>query len=227
MRNLEKYFAAIEGSPLFQGMAREELAELLRCLRGERRDYPGGAWLLREGDRARALGLVLSGRALVVQEDFWGNRNLLASLAPGEVFAESFACSPGREMNVSVAAETPCTVLWLRVDGVLSVCPTACPRHSRMIRNLLQVLAEKNLRFQEKLTHMGKRTTRDKLLSYLSAQAVRQGSSTFTIPLNRQQLADYLCVDRSAMSTALGHLRDQGILSFDRDRFTLLAPPPE
>ena len=167
-----------------------------------------------------SVGLLLEGAVLVVQEDFWGNRNLIARIQPGQLFGESYACS-GAPLGVDVVADSPSRVLWLNVHRVLSVCPNGCAYHSRLIRNLLSVLAEKNLRFKEKLDHMGQRTTREKLLSYLSAEARRQKSSEFDITFNRQQLADYLSVERSAMSAKLGKLREEGVLDFERSHFRL------
>ena len=122
---------------------------------------------------------------------------------------------------MSIIAETPVTVLLLNIKRVLNMCPFACAHHSRIIRNLLGELAEKNLRFGEKLTHMGQRTTRGKLLSYLSAEAQRLGRYEFDIPFSRQQLADYLAVERSGLSLELGKMRREGLLDFQKNHFVL------
>ncbi len=225
---MEKWAEAmpvLRTSPLFAGIDDRELTGMLTCLDARRETCPKGAFVLRAGDRVEAVGLLLAGSVLVLQEDFWGNRNLIARLMPGQLFAESFACAPGATLSVSALADAPCTVLWLDVRRILTTCPAACAHHSRLIRNLLSDLAGKNLLFNEKLTHMAQRTTREKLLSYLSAQAQKQGGPTFTIPFDRQQLADYLAVERSAMSAELGRLRDEGVLDFTRSRFTLRQPP--
>ena len=158
---------------------------------------------------------------LVIQEDIWGNRNLLSRAGPGQTFAAAYACAPGSVLNVSIIAETPVTVLLLNIKRVLNMCPSACAHHSRIIRNLLGELAEKNLRFGEKLTHMGQRTTRGKLLSYLSAEAQRLGRYEFDIPFSRQQLADYLAVERSGLSLELGKMRREGLLDFQKNHFVL------
>ncbi len=162
---------------------------------------------------------MLAGSALIVQEDIWGNRNILSKSGPGQTFAEVFACAPGAVLNVSVEAESAVTVMFLRIRRVLSVCPSACSHHSRIIRNLLGELAEKNLRLNEKLTHMGQRTTRAKLMSYFSAEVQRRGSYEFDIPFSRQQLADYLGVERSGLSLELGKMRDEGLLDFHKTTF--------
>jgi len=213
--------ALLKNVPIFTGIDEQELTSMLGCLDAKRETFPKGEYLFHEGDRAEAVGLLLSGSVLVIQEDFWGNRNLMTRIGPGQIFAEAFACSPGAVLNVSVVADEPCDVMWLNVRRILTTCPSACAHHTRMIRNLLSDLAGKNLRFNEKLTHMGQRTTRKKLLSYLSAEAQRQGSSAFEIPFSRQQLADYLSVERSAMSAELCRLRDDGVLRFDRNHFVL------
>ena len=125
---------------------------------------------------------------------------------------------------MSVEAESAVTVMFLRIKRVLSVCPSACSHHSRIIRNLLGELAEKNLRLNEKLTHMGQRTTRAKLMSYFSAEAQRRGGYEFDIPFSRQQLADYLGVERSGLSLELGKMRDEGLLDFHKSHFLLKTP---
>ena len=194
---------------------------MLSCLRAEKRDFPKEAFVLRAGDTADSIGLVLSGAVLVIQEDIWGNRNILSKAGLGQTFAAAYACAIGSRLNVSVIAETPVTVMFLNVKRILNVCPSACSHHNRIIRNLLGELAEKNLRFNEKLTHMGQRTTRSKIMSYLSAEAQRLGKYEFDIPFSRQQLADYLGVERSGLSLELGKMRSEGLLDFRKSHFVL------
>ncbi len=178
--------------------------------------------MLRVGDSPESVGLVLSGSVFIIQEDYWGNRNIRARTAPGQLFAEAFACVSGAVMDVSVVADEDSAVMWLNVGRLLHTCPTSCSHHSRMIRNLLSDLAANNLRSNEKLTHVSCRTTREKLLSYLSAEARRQGRPEFSIPFNRQQLADYLSVERSAMSAELSRMQRDGLITADKSRFKLL-----
>ena len=218
---MKDFLPVIAASRLFSGVSAEELPAVLACLGAEKREYPKDDFLLRAGDTAEAIGLVLAGSVLVIQEDIWGNRNILSKAGPGQTFAAAFACAPGSALNVSVAAETPVTAMSLNVARVLNVCPSACSHHSRVIRNLLGELAEKNLRFSEKLTHMGQRTTRAKLMSFLSAEAQRLGKYEFDIPFTRQQLADYLAVERSGLSLELGKMRAEGLLEFRKNHFVL------
>lgn len=218
---MKEFLPVIRSSSLFSGITETELAAMLSCLETREECFPKDTFLLRTGDTAESIGLVLSGSVLVVQEDIWGNRNILSKAGPGQTFAAAYACAPGSLLNVSVLAETPVTAMFLNVKRVLNVCPSACEYHSRIIRNLLGELAEKNLRFGEKLTHMGQRTTRAKLMSYFSAEAQRLGTYEFDIPFSRQQLADYLAVERSGLSLELSKMRSEGLLDFHKSHFIL------
>ena len=194
---------------------------MLYCLDTRKESFPKDAFLLRVGDTIESIGLVLSGSILIIQEDIWGNRNIISKAGPGQVFAAAYACAPGSVLDVSVVAETPVTAMFLNVKRILNVCSSACTHHSRIIRNLLGELAEKNLRFSEKLTHVGQRTTRAKLMSYFSAEAQRLGKYEFDIPFSRQQLADYLGVERSGLSLELGKMKKDGLLDFYKSHFVL------
>lgn len=218
---MKEFLPVIRSSSLFSGISETELTAMLSCLETREERFPKDTFLLRAGDTAESIGLVLSGSVLVVQEDIWGNRNILSKAGPGQTFAAAYACAPGSLLNVSVLAETPVTAMFLNVKRVLNVCPSACEHHSRIIRNLLGELAEKNLRFGEKLTHMGQRTTRAKLMSYFSAEAQRLGTYEFDIPFSRQQLADYLAVERSGLSLELSKMRSEGLLDFHKSHFIL------
>ena len=218
---MKELFSVIRSAPLFSGISEAELAAMLSCLGAETKDFPKEAFVLRAGDTAESIGIVLSGSVLVIQEDIWGNRNILSKAGPGQTFAAVYACALGSRLNVSVIAETPVTVMFLNVKRILNVCPSACAHHNRVIRNLLGELAEKNLHFSEKLTHMGQRTTRAKIMSYLSSEAQRLGKYEFEIPFSRQQLADYLAVERSGLSLELGKMRSEGLLDFHKNHFVL------
>ena len=203
----------ISALPLFRGVPAEELPALLARASARTCAFQKGELLLRRGDVTRRLGLVLEGSVHIIREDFWGNRSIVGLAGPGEVFAESYALA-GEPLEVSVLAAAPGAALFLEADGLTD---------ARLTANLLHLLARKNLMLTRKMRHMARRTTRDKLLSYLSAQALAAGSSEFDIPMDRQQLADYLAVDRSAMYAALGKLRDEGVLTFRKNHFRLLG----
>lgn len=218
---MKEYIEVIKKASIFTGMSEDKIYSLLDCLGATVKPFKKHESLLRAGDSPKAMGLILIGSVLIVQEDFWGNRNIRARIMPGQVFAESFACVPKAEMDVSVVADENGFVMWLSVLRVLSTCSNACEHHSLMIRNLLSSLAKSNLRASEKLTHVSRRTTREKLLSYLSAEAIRQGRNEFFIPFNRQQLADYLSVERSAMSAELSRMQKEGLIATDKNFFSL------
>ena len=203
---------------LFQGISRQELPALLTQLNARRRQYDKGAVILHRGDQTARLGLVLSGTVHMVKEDFWGARTIVGLARPGEVFAESYACLPGAVLEVSVLAAADTEILFLDAAPALD----GGAGGAQFSRNLLAMLAGRNLTLTRKIGHMARRSIRDKLLSYLSAQAMQAGGPEFDIPLDRQQLADYLAVDRSALSAALGKLRDEGVLTFRKNHFRLL-----
>lgn len=218
---MKNFLSVIHASRLFSGISEDELTAMLSCLGARQLDFPKDSFLLRAGERVDSIGLILSGSVLIVQEDIWGNRNILSKLGAGQTYAVSFACAPGSTINVSVLAQTEVTVLTMNVGRILTLCPSNCSHHSLVLRNLLGDLAGKNLRLNEKLTHMGQRSTRAKLMSYLSAEAQRRDSLEFDIPFTRQQLADFLAVERSGLSLELGKMRDEGLLDFHKSHFVL------
>lgn len=207
---------------LFQGVAEEELPELYRVLGAKSHPYPRGAAILRAGDPAGAVGVVLSGSVQVQLEDFWGNRSILTQLGPGEIFGEVFSCAQVDRMPISVEAAESAEVLLVDYRQVLAAGDGGGRYQALLTRNMMRILAQKNLILAGKIEHLTKRTIREKVLSYLSDQAVRQGSSLIEIPFDRQGLADYLAVDRSALSRELGRMSRQGLLWYRRNRFRLL-----
>ena len=221
---MEKYLPLLQKSPLFSEMSAAQIASVLHCVGASVREAGAGEYILHAGNRTQAMGLLLSGSALAVQEDLWGERNIMGKLLPPESFAEPFAATPGAVLNVSIVAGAPSKVMFLNIQRLLTVCSETCPQHALLIRNLVSVLAKKNLQLNDKITHMSKRRTREKLLSYLSSESLRQGSLTFDIPFDRQQLADYLCIERSAMSAELSRLQKEGLLQTERSHFRLVAP---
>ena len=221
---MNEYTNILLKTSLFSNITADDTVSVLDCLSAVEKKYKKGECILMAGNTTEYMGLLLSGKAIVIREDYWGGQSVMSAILPGHTFAESYACTPGSVLNVSVYAEASCTVLFLNVRKMLTTCPSTCSRHSQMIRNLLSDLAEKNLKLGEKSTHMSKRTTREKILSYLSSEMNRQKSLEFDIPFTRQQLADYLAVDRSGLSTELGKMRDEGMLDFNKSHFILKSP---
>lgn len=194
---------------------------LLDCLSAVERHYEKNSFIFMENDAVTSIGVVLSGKVHIVQEDFWGNRTILAETGPGGLFGEAFSCAETEKLPVSVLAASDADILLIDYRRIITTCSSACIFHTGLIKNMLWILAGKNIMLTQKIEILTKRTTRQKLLSYLSAQAIQAGSHSFEIPFNRQELAEYLSVDRSAMSNELGKMRDEGILSFARNRFEL------
>lgn len=218
---MKNFLPVLRSSRLFSGVSEGDITAMISCLDTKMLTFPKDTFLLRAGDTIDAIGFVLSGSVLVVQEDIWGNRNILSRVGAGQTFATAYACAPDSVPNVSVVAETAVVAMFLNVKRVLNMCSSACAHHTQIIRNLLGELAEKNLRLGEKLTHMGQRTTRAKLMSYFSSEAQRLGKYEFDIPFSRQQLADYLAVERSGLSLELGKMKKDGLLDFHKNHFIL------
>lgn len=212
----------IDQCPLFGGIAPAELRTLLGCLMATERSYEKGDFIFMADQRVESVGVVLSGSIHVIQEDFWGNRSILANISPGGLFGEAFSCAETEKLPVSVVSAVKSDILLIDYRRIITSCPSACGFHTDMIKNMLRILALKNILLTQKIEHVTQRTTRAKLLSYLSAQAMNGKNAHFEIPFNRQELADYLSVDRSALSSELGKMRDDGILQFEKNQFKLL-----
>lgn len=218
---MEDYFEILKNTSIFKGIERNEMREMLSCLGARKEKYKKDDFVLWEGSTVKSLGLLLTGEILVIQEDFWGNRNIIAVLGRGQCFGETFACAPGSVLNISVIARENAEVLFLNVQQLMMTGAACSAHYNLLIRNLLTDLAEKNLRLNEKVSHLSQRTTRAKLLSYLSAEAKKHGAATFSIPFSRQQLADFLSVERSGLSVELGKMQRDGLLEYHQNKFAL------
>ncbi len=208
-------------SGLLKGIKEDEIESMLECLSAVKKGYRKGEYVFRRGDRVSCAALLLEGCIHIQKEDYWGNLSILNEISPGELFGEVYACLGNEKLLYHAVAVRDSTVLFMDISRILTACPSACPLHGRLIRNLLTVMASKNKALTQKLEHMSQRTTREKLLSYLSEQSLKAGGPAFDLPFNRQQLADFLSVDRSAMSNELCKMRDEGILAFERNHFIL------
>jgi len=218
---MEKYLPVLQSCTLFQDISPGDIPGLMTCLGANVRSFKKQQQILSEGDPADLLGILLSGSASVVNEDILGNRSILSLVQPGQLFAESFACAGAKTLPVSVVANEDASVMLIDCRRITQSCTNACGFHNQMIYNLLQAVAARNLEFHQKLEITAKRTTREKLMAYLLSQAKLAGSKEFTIPYDRQSLADYLGVERSAMSAELSKLQREGVLTTNRSRFTL------
>lgn len=219
---MNQHLPLIAHSPLFDNIDAADITPMLHCLGAQERTYPKGAYVFRVGDRTASMGMVLEGSVRLEKEDYWGNRSILASFGPGQSFAEVYACEPDLAFDINVVAAEDATVLLLDVGRITGMCSSSCAFHARLIRNLLGIVAKRTHALTRKIEHTAKRTTRAKLLSYLSDQAERAGSSRFSIPFDRQELADYLSVDRSAMCAELSRMKKDGIIDYNKRQFEIV-----
>ena len=214
-------FLFLSQTALFRGCSPRETADMLQCLRAERRVYEKDRVICHAGDTVEALGLVLSGGVNIESVDVWGSRSILGHVGPGQVFAETYACLPGEPLMVDAVAAQRTEVLFLNIGKVLTTCTNACPFHAKLIQNLLTVCAAKNLQLSQRILHTAPKGIRARLMSYFSECVKRAGQYSFDIPYNRQQLADYLGVDRSAMCSELSRMQREGLLSYHKNHFSV------
>ena len=215
----EKILELLEQTALFRGMRREEIYAALEWLGAARRTYRKGAVIYHAGDHARTAGVVLSGSVCIENHDVWGNKSILDRVAAGQVFAESYACVPQEPMMVDVVASEAAEVLFLYTERLLQ--GETHPALNRMLGNFLRISAQKNLQLSRKIFYISSKSIRSRLQLYLSDQATRLGTREFDIPFDRQQLADYLGVDRSALSHALSMMQREGLLTVRKNHFCL------
>lgn len=219
---MNKYIDTLKHSQLFSGVGNPEIAAMLHCLQAKALFFQKGDYVFREGDPIDSITVLAEGKLIIQRDDFWGNRSIVNVIQVGEMFGEAYIAPNSGVLLNNVIAEENSTVIFFDIKRVLTVCPTACQFHSMVIQNFFFAISEKNRTLIQKIGHMSKRSIRTKLLSYLSEEAKRQNGRQFTIPFSRQQLADFLCVDRSAMSNELCKMRDEGLLQFEKNKFTLL-----
>ena len=218
---MEKYFPTLKTSALFAGIEETDFAHLLSCLDAKLIRCERGKTIFAIGERVERFGIVLSGQVQVFQDDYYGTRSILAQLGAGSSFGESFACAQVEALPVTVAATAESVVLLIEYQRLVGPCARLCAFHCKLIQNMLRIVSGKNVTLTQKLEFASRRTTREKILSYLSVEAQRAGSRRFRIPFSRQELADYLFVDRSALSAELSRLRKDGVLDFHMDQFVL------
>lgn len=219
---MEKYLPVLKKSVLFSGVKEEDIRALLSCVEAKVRRYGKGEYVLQQGEYLDDIAVLTEGSLHIQNDDYWGNRSILGRISIGEIFGEAYAFSREEPLMNDVVANEDSTVMFINAKKVISTCSSACRFHTLVVQNLFSVLSEKNKKLVQKLGHIGKRSTREKLISYLSQESKRQKSAEITIPFNRQQLADFLSVDRSAMSNELCKMRDEGLLTFRKNVFRLL-----
>lgn len=219
---MDTYIPILQQTQLFRGVDEKDIASMLHCLAVKLQTYQKGEYVFRQGTDIHAVTVLVAGKLHIQQDDYWGNCNIVQSIDVGEMFGEAYVAPESGPLLNNVLAVEDSVVLFLDAWRILTTCASACKFHTMVVQNLFFALSEKNRRLVQKLGHLANRSTRGKLMSYLSEESKRQNRSTFVIPFNRQQLADFLSVDRSAMSNELCKMRNEGLIQFDRSRFTLL-----
>lgn len=212
---------------LFQGIQEEELEQLLNCLFARKKTYQKNELIFAAGSNIHEMGLVISGGVNIVVNFYWGNRSIFSHIGEGDIFGENYAAIPGEPLLIDVVATEESEILFLDLNKLLNTCQNCCTFHTRLIHNLLEISAQRSIGLSRRMMHTAPKSIRDRLLSYLSEQALFHKSAHFFIPFNRQQLADYLNVDRSALSNELSKMRREGLLHFKKNEFILEELPTE
>ena len=216
-----KHIDLLSRSPLFENIRTADLEKLLNCLSPIYRSFEKNVPIFKEEQESNFFGIILSGGVHLVRNDYWGNRLIMGRIAAGHIFGETFSLENIPKFPVSFVAGEKSQVLILSSKRALRPCSSMCGSHSVLIQNILRDMAKKNMLLISKIEYISRRNTREKLLSYLSAQSRLAKSKIFDIPFNRQELADYLSVDRSAMSAELGRMRNDGLIDFHKNHFEL------
>jgi len=217
---MKKIFDIAKNNPLFQEINYSDFEPMLNCLSSRTATYRKDDIILLSGDSINFVGLIVSGSIKIIREDLNGNSTILTKLVASEIFGEVFACAEISHSPVTVQAIEETDVLFIDYSKIFTSCTNACHFHSRLIKNMLKLVAQKNLMLNQKIEILSKRTTRDKLLCFFDFQ--RGTLNAFTIPFNREEMANYLCVDRSAMSNELCKMRDDGLIQFNKNYFEIL-----
>ncbi|WP_311561453.1 Crp/Fnr family transcriptional regulator [Peptoniphilus duerdenii] len=209
-------------SKIFKNIEENEVDLLLKCINNYRKTFKKGEVILREGEKTEYMGIVITGSVVVERADLWGNNTVLGVISPGGIFAETYAILNDEPLMINVYANEKSEILFLRTNEIFKTCEKSCNFHDQLILNLIRIASFKNLNLSRKILHTGPKTIRGKLLSFFSEWVKKENSLSFSIPYNRQQLADYLSVDRSAMSNELSKMQKEGILEFKKNKFKII-----
>ena len=220
---MKKYFEILRKCKLFNNISDENLLPMLNCLNARVVKFQKGDTVIEEGSDVHSVGIVLSGSVQIIKIDFYGNRNIISKIDTSMLFGESYACADITSVPVSVIACENTEIMFIECNRITKTCCNSCEFHNQIIINLLKIMALKNIHFNQKAEITSKRTTREKLLAYLEQQAKINNSNSFSIPFDRQELADYLEVDRSGLSAEIGKLVKEGKLQCFRSHFTVVG----
>ena len=213
-------FKLIKDNPLWRGIGYTDFESMIRCVEAQTQSFNKDDFVFLSGDAVNHIGFILSGGVKIIKESMEGNITILAKLGVPDLFGEVFACAGLDHSPVSVQASEKCEMLFINYRKIITSCSSACVFHSRLIENMLRLIAQKNLLLNQKMDILSKRTTRERLSLFFDLE--RGMAKKFTIPYNREEMAHYLCVDRSAMSNELCKMRDEGLIRFQKNVFEIL-----
>ena len=222
-KSMEKYYHKIKNSPLFYGMTDFELEKMLKCFNAYVKKHEAGDMIIRQGDVISKIFLILDGEVNIEKETYWGRRMIIQKLYQNNNIGLSLVASSSVESNINALSVSDSLVLVLNYEKCSRMCQNACSHHAGLIRNLFNIISKENIELIEKIENISQKTIRDKLLTYLSNESIKNKSNSFEIQFNRQELADYLNIDRSAMSFELSKLKNEGLIDYNKNKFVLKA----
>ena len=218
----KEYLSELKTMKLFYGIQESEMTAMLGCIGAYLKEYKKNQYIITLEENVEAVGILLSGKVDMIKEDLWGNKTLLVSMQKGDLFGERSSCGIVKHATGSFVADTASMILFLPFSRILRTCNMSCKFHHRLIENMVTVIAEKNIVLMDKVDILSKKTLREKIATYLLQEASKQQSLYFDIPLGRVQLAEYLCVDRSALTRELNTMKAEGYIDFDKNTFRVL-----
>ena len=219
---MDKIISFLSEIPLFCGIDEDKLMLLLKQFDAEIKRFGKDNIIYNEGEEITKIGIIVSGSVQLMRNDFYGNADILDRLNRGDIFGEAFCCLRDKHLTISIVAESECEILFIEGEKLMNANHTSCELHNKLLNNLLSDIANKNVALNRKIEFISKRSTREKLMAYLNAESQRSGTPVFLIPYDRQALADFLCVERSAMSAVLSKLKKEGIIDFHKQNFKIL-----
>lgn len=219
---IEDYLTELKNIPMFYGIKATEMESMFHCLGAYMKDIKRDDYVIMCGDDVNIVGIILSGQIHMIREDLWGNKSLLMSLEKGELFGETFACGLDQSATVSYIAASDVKVLFLTFSHIIHACSMSCKFHHRLIENMVALIALKNKQLMDKVDILSKKTLREKIASYLIQESGKNRSLIFQIPLGRVQLAEYLSVNRSALTRELKTMQSEGLIEYDGNSFRIL-----
>lgn len=210
----------LEKNPLFQSIPKEDLSSLLDCLGASEKKVSKSTVLVYAGDKIESIGIVISGCLRISRVDNFGNDSIVTTITEGNIFAEVFIAANVEISPVTITALEDSVIVFLNYRKLLTTCKNSCPSHVRLTENLLTIIAKKSLYLNKRIEILSKRTMRDKIFTFLEIES--KGKESFIISLNREEMANYLCVDRSALSAELSRMQKDGLIRYVKNEFEIL-----